>query len=327
MSDELGSVDAPAIDTGKTSDQILAEIEAIKSNQVSESPARPDSEVVSAPEVGDAPESKMDKQPQTEAASDASEDTTAPLGESSKGQGKADINEWMKKKGFRSVEDMANSLRNLERELSRRPAKGLDETRPPAPDYQIQTPPPQPRYYPPQPNIEEIAKQYNLPAEDFERVMKVSKDISEFNVRMAVTPLAQEVQRLNAMLQKKASDEELERDPAYRNRLVMKEMYQIMESDPSIRDTPDPRRAAYQKALINLGRKYVDGIEGSGVDQEERSGLPTTPPPVGKTGQGSKGSHMKTVVGKMTQEKFNSLSAEQMEKYLAQHGVVRTDTF
>lgn len=328
MSEDLmGSADALVIGDGKTSDQLLEEINAVKSKGTdTTSEKSPDVSLDSAPTVEDAPEPQSGKQPQTEEVSESSEVEPVPQGEPTRSEGKAvDVNEWMKKKGFRSVEDMAKSLRSLEQELSRRGGKTLDETRPMAPDPVITT---QSRYIQPQNSVEELAKRYNLPPEDFERVMPLINDATDLKMRMGITPLISKIQQLESQLRKKAADEELDRDPTFKNRVVLKEMYQIMESDPSVQNAPDPRKAAHEKALQNLGRRAVEGLEGAEFNQETRSDVPTTPPPMGKSGQGTpRGSHMKTIMGKMTPEKFNSLSSAEMEKYLSQQGKVKNETF
>lgn len=318
MIDQEGSVIAPA-DGGKTSDEILAEIEAQKTRELAPQPEKAATEPESKPD--DAPAPEADKPSQEAETSEPAEDVTAPTGKDKT----VDINEWMQKKGFKSVEDMAKSLRHLEQKLSQK-GRTLDENIPMPPAQTISTS--NYRNVPPPSNLQELAESYETTPEDFKRVLKIVNDAADLKLRMAVTPLASEVQRLSSELRKKNAMEELESDPHFKNRAVMKEMYQLMESDPSVQRAPDPIKYAFEKSLQNLGRRFVEGYETLSPDQETRSEIPSTPPPPGKSGQGSaKGARMKIATGKMTPEKFNSLSSQEMEKYLSQQGVVRHDTF
>lgn len=324
MDENTSIVDGAPVDGGKTSDQILAEIEAAQ-RQLSPKPSDDkgsDLEPQTLPPGDQVEPTAADKPVEPEVASDQPEVENAPE-QSDKAD--AEIEGWMKKKGFKSVSDMAKSLRHLERKLHEKGRQPEQREIEPRFEYQA---PPQARPMVSSPSLEELAKRYNLPPEDFERVMPLINDATDLKMRMGIQPLAQEVKVLRRELARERELKSLEEDPHFHNREVLKEVYQIIENDPTIlQREPEPYQYAYKEALANMGRRFVEGMTPSSENQDDtRKGLPRTPPPLGRgAASGSKGSPLKSPSTKMTQEKFNSLSSAEMEKYLASRGLMKAE--
>lgn len=322
MDENTSVVDGAPVGDGKSSDEILAEIEAAQAKQLepkSSDDKSDGSELSETQPVSQRQQEPTDKPIEQEEDLSPSEPQAAP-----QGKDKADeVDEWMRKKGFKSSRDMAKSLRHLERKLHEK-AKAMPRHED-QPNYGYQ---PGYRQAPVTPTVEELARRYNLPPEDFERVMPLINDAADFKIRSGVQPLLNELNALKKEMARGREMDNLKEDPAFHNREVLKEMYQIIEEEPSILERePEPYNYAFNKALSNMGRRIIEGRAPTNDDIDEtRTGIPTTPPPLGRgAASGSKGTPMRSRPNKMTQERFNSLSSADMEKYLASRGLVRNE--
>jgi hypothetical protein len=320
METKEGVVMAPA-GADASSDQLLKEIEE-QERQLEAEAEKSAPEPESSPKVDGEVETPADKPGQEEAASEPPE-VPAPGGSY-----KGEIDEWMKKKGLKTDKEVALYLRNFDREFhrTRKEAKerhDVPETSPPT--YQP------PQYDRPNPIIrqEELARRYNMNPEDFEKVLNLVNDASEFKFRAGLQPFMDKIQRLERDIVKEKEMARLESDPLFQNREVQYEMSRILEDDPSILGRePEPLTYAFNKGLANLGRRFVGSSNSNGNEAgDSRLKPPTTPPPAGKgTGGAVKGVSIKTSDG-MTEEKFRHLSAAEQEKYLKSKGAFQKDMY
>lgn len=315
---------------GKTSAQLLAEIQE-QQKALKEVP-KPAPEPTPAPAqepAPAAPPAPQDKPPEP-APTPAADEVVAPSGESDKA-----TEEWMTKKGFKTTVDMARSLRNLERELSRRGSKGASERRGdiprparPAPAYT----PPTPAYRPPASMIDEMAKQYNMDPEDLQRVAPLATDIASNMVRQHVEPLVAKITNLNKQVARKAEIDGLESDPAFHNSDVQVEMYKILEADPSIfQSEPAPYKYAFDEALSTIGRRILTGKSsttpnGTAPAATTGTGLPATPPTTARgKGHGPSGKPTMSAPAQINQATFASLPLAEKEKILRSMGAVQEE--
>lgn len=254
--------------------------------------------------------------------------------------------EWVKKKGWKSPEDAAKSLRELEKamheknqELKRLKDQGYQPPQngynpPPnpysgyqAPAYQPYQPPmypPQGSYVPPanpyasRPNEETIAASYGLSVEDFRKVLAVSRDISEVQTRQ----IAQDYQRWKEEQENKNEKNtdmtSVLSDPAFHHPDVQYEMHEILSKNPSVWNERRPYTTALKEALVSIGRKNMT----RGNSQSDVS-FPNTPPQM--AGSGSRGSQVSRRLGAMpTQQELEKKSPEELEKMLKGMNAVRT---
>lgn len=321
---ELNEVESAPVGDGKTSDQILADIEAAQRQLESQNAKSETNEPEAASEPEEIKPEPADKPSETEATSNASADVPAPSGSDKAGE----VDEWMKKKGFKSDDDIIRSYRNLERELHRRGKS------PQAPEpFKA---PVQPPVYPgqgteyrpsvPTAGIQQLAEAYQMTPEDIQKIAQLSNDIADFKLNQRLQPLAEQFAGLKQDYEKEASFKRLERDPLFRNREVQKEMHQLAEEDPSILSIPDYPERLFDRALSRIGRKFAEGsIQGESPVRETRLGLPGGPPPTGRGSSGSpKGIPVKPPTS-ITGKDFKRLSVAEMEKELKKIGAFRSE--
>lgn len=242
------------------------------------------------------------------------------------GNDKPNWKKWIEKKGFKSTEDMVRSMRELERELhSRGKGNGAITPQPaqPEPPYQQR----QPQYQPPAPNIEELAKRYNLDPSDFERVAPLAADIAANQVSQRIAPLMAELNRLNRDVARNAELQGLKEDPAFADPRVQFEMHQILETNPSIlQNEPAPWRFAFNEALRSMGRRILEGSIDPGPivpPVSGPSGLPTAPPRTAGSGAGGGGQPIGIQPpGRLSREAFARLPAAEQRKMLEQMGAI-----
>jgi hypothetical protein len=293
-------------------------------------------EAPKAPEP--APEREQDPTPEPPPAAAASEppgSEPAPF----------DSSEWVKKKGWRTPEDAAKSMRELEQafhkqaEELRRSKEQQPPFQPgwptPPNGYQPPTPafaPPQPQYAPPQnpyapqapwgppaqrPNEEQVAASYGMTVEDFRRVLAVSKDIAavqaqaiqaDMNAWRAKTELENE----------KANDlQKVMTDPAFHNLDVQYEMHDVLEKNAEIWSGRRAYSTALNQALVNLARKQLGGGQ-----RPPGSTLPTEPPKTG--GHAGGGLPGKRGIGGMPSvADMQNKSPEEIEKLLRSMNAVK----
>lgn len=316
---EQNAVDSAPVGEAKTSDQILAEIEATQRQLEDQGQAKPEvKEPADASEPEQVKAEPSDKPSETEGTSESSEATSVPEGSDKA----AETEEWMKKKGFKSVDDMARSLRNLERELHRR---GKVPQQREAIEPPVQQPM-APQYRPsvPTAGIQQLAEQYQMTPEDIQKIAQLSNDIADFKLNQRLQPLMEQFTGLKRDYEKEASFKRLERDPLYQNREVQKEMHQLAEEDPSILNVPDYPERLFDRALSKIGRRFAEtAVRNEGSSRDVRVGIPASPPPTGRGSVGGpKGIPIKPP-SSMTPRDFGKLSVAEMEKELRKMNAIR----
>jgi hypothetical protein len=324
MTEEMKeAVDTAPVVEGKTADQLLQDIEQAQRELKASAPAKVEAPEPTEPQKGDRVEPDMaDKPTETVEASEPTEEVSVP-----EGKDKADeIDEWMQKKGFKSKEDMARSLRNLERELHRRGKVVQQEQIAPVP----MAPPPQ--FYPqnspstiPNAGLQQIADHYQMAPEDVQRVAPLAQDIADYMLRQRLGPLVEDFSRLKRDYQKEAEFKKLENDPIFQNREVLKEMHLLAEENPSILDQPDYPKVLFDESLKRIGRRFAESsTTPQNVHGLARLGIPSSPPPTGKGSSGEpKGVPLKPPSSSLTINKFNKLSSAEMEQELRKKGAFK----
>lgn len=322
--DEMGSTSTIE---GPTAAQIKEQIEAKQRELKVNAPAKP---VVSAPEPvptveSATPEHALDPIVPNKSPEPAPESSAGAV-PGPTGNDKPDWKKWIEKKGFKSTEDMVRSMRQLEGELTRtRQGNGVQPQPPaqPEPPYQ----PRQPQYNPPAPNIEELAKRYNMDPADLERVAPLAADIAANHVSRELSPLRAELHQLRRENARTHELQGLKEDPAFADPRVQFEMHQILESNPSIlQNEPAPWRFAFNEALRTMGRRILEGSYDPGTQVPPVSGLPGLPtaPPrtAGGSGSGSSAPSGIQPTGRISQDAFNRLPAAEQRKILVGMGLV-----
>ena len=305
MIDQKEVVEAPKTDD-KTADQILADIDALKKGQLKSDDlpkvddVKPDFKAdVKAPDQVPATEDKP-----TEPVQTLSPEAQKP---------KDDVDSWMKKKGFKTEKDFIRSYRELEKELHRREPKAVETPQ----GNQMPTMPYQPMYQPQQPNLETIAKQYNMAPEDIERLAPLARDIASFEIQNALRPFAGKIQQIDREIARDSELRRLEDDPAFSNPDVQFEMHKILEDRPSIfKIEPAPLTYAFNEALRSLGRRTLEGSIQPRLNAQNAPGnpLPNTPPP----SRGSGSSDVKSGLAnqRLDPEQIKRLPLAEQEKVL-----------
>lgn len=259
---------------------------------------------------------------QTQAPKEPSKEVPPPE-DKPKGQGD-DALEWASKKGLKTPEDMANSLRNLEREFHKRNQPTKEELQPKSePQPPVAQPPYQPPVYPQHPSgmLEHYANQYGMHPEDFKKVLRISQDIADARIAEIQQKFGQELGNLKRSTAKNDDLMNVMRNPNSRHPQVQREMHQILEKNPDLFKRDDAYSQALNQALINIASRNLQGSGGS--PQNSTQGLPpSTPPPSGGSGSGSGGKAPALIP--MTEEAFAKLSADEQAKHLKKLGVMKT---
>lgn len=256
--------------------------------------------------------------------------------------GNAELDEWLEKKGPMTLENLASSYRESEREMYRkmeeaRKTQGQPVTPappvPPAtfPPYVYQTPPP-PAYMPPpvQPpqNVEQLAKQYGLSPEDFEKVAPLANDMArsvvEQELRRVLPPMYQQINGVNREMGRQKELVELMSDPAFKNPQVQFEIDRILKEEPNtFAAQAQPVRYAFEKALTRIARSNLGGSTGQSTSTVVPGVVPSTqrpPSTAGGNGNGGGGAPQGTPQ-EMTPELFARMSMDEKKAHLIAIGV------
>lgn len=255
--------------------------------------------------------------------------------------GNPEVDEWLGKKGFKSMEDMAVSLRELEREYHRKAQESRTQTppatppmAPPIPGSPVYAPPapvgyPQ-NWYPPAPvapNAEELAKKYNMTPEDFERVAALANDMAEAKLDRrlsAILPtLSNKVQNIERETEKQRDMVNLMADPLFKHPQVQFEMHRVLEENPSIFEkAPLPYRVAYKEALERIARSNLGGSSQT-IPAPTPGRTPGSRPPqtAGGNGNGGGGAPNDTPT-EVTPEAFAKFSLQEKASYLRSVGAL-----
>lgn len=263
-------------------------------------------------------------------AQPAAEKEIAPTQES------IDLKEWKKKKGINwdTPDSVALELRRMDQEFHRKQAeikKREAVERPPvAPAWTpppVYNPAPQPGSYPNYaPNnramVENLARQYNMTPEDFERVTAVQRDLTAAMLEQERKRHAQEMEDMKRENIKNSEFRELSADPVFRKPEVMVEFHNVLErmqeqNPDSFSQDPFAFRRAYDLTLQNIGRRILESTD---VPTDANGfQLPKTPPrPTNQAGSGRM-----TNENSLTQAEFDRLSVEQKRDYLQKLNLVQ----
>lgn len=331
---------------GETSTQYKARIDETRREMQREAATSAAGAKTLAP-VANQPPAVKPEQVSPVAPSNASGDTapSAP-GQKPVTTGKPEVNDWIKAKGFvrkdgtHDTEAMATSLRELERELTRKnqeermkapaqPAAGY----PPIPMAPPPIAPPapwQPLPAPPRATVEALAKEYDMDPADFDRVARISSTMVDNAVRRinrdVVGPLNNQVVTLTRDLTRQNELLSLMADPTFKNPNVQFYMHKIMNDNPSIieRDAT-PWTTAYNLALSRIAREHLGGPSPEPTDPRVPDGAGTPPanPPVtaGNNGGGG-GAPRGSAANQVDPVHFASLPLDEKRAYLKSIGAL-----
>lgn len=260
--------------------------------------------------------------------------------------GNAELDEWLEKKGPMTVENLAHSYRESEREMYRtmeeaRKAQGQPVIPPPvvppanfppyypAPVPQQWGPPaynPQPQINP-QANIEALAKQYGLSPEDFEKVAPLVNDMArsvvDSTLQRVLPPIMNQVNGVNREVGRQKELVDLMSDPVFKTPQVQFEMDRIFKEEPNIFVAQaHPLRYAFEKALMRRGRDNLGGSTGQPAQIVPGVVPSSSKPPAmaGGNGNGGGGAPSGTPQD-MTPEVFAGLSMAEKMAHLNAIGV------
>lgn len=259
--------------------------------------------------------------------------------------GNVELDEWLVKKGPMTLENLASSYRESEREMYRK----MEEARKGQATQPVQTPPqaPAPMNYPPfqyatppapsyiptpqaqtqAPNVEAMAKQYGLSPEDFERVAPLANDMArsvvEQELRRVLPPLYNQVQGVNREVGRQKELVDLMSDPVFKAPQVQFEMDRIFKEEPNTFVAQiQPIRYAYEKALTRIARANLGGNNSLTTSTSQEGVSPTQKPPATAGGNGAGGGGAPSgATQEMTPELFARMSMEEKKAHLTAIGV------
>lgn len=252
--------------------------------------------------------------------------------------GSVDLKEWAKKKGidWTTEDSVLSALRKSDEAFHKRQQeKKSRESQPPAPNYAPQQPAYQQPYgyqqaYVPQPPnsrqiVENVARQYNMLPEDVERLAAFNRDFFETAMASERQRQAKEMEAIRVENQKNSVFRELSSDPAFRNPEVAVEFHNVLdvmqEQEPeSFERDPSAYKRAYDKAMANIGRRYLEGrpLQEGVPPTATPVNLPTKPPR--QLGTGSGGGSLENENG-IDPKEFAKLPLEEKAKFLAKMGL------
>lgn len=211
----------------------------------------------------------------------------------------ADLMEWAKKKGVAKWETdltVLKALRKSDQDYGKwkaeEKAKGGEVRSYPPPQPQAAYNPPAPPVMPVIQNrqtLEHLAKQYDVPPDDFVKIMKINQDFYEVASRGDRDRQQAEFESIRREQQKQAVLHELSSDPVLKNPEIAAEFQRLIQEKQSIdpnsfEKDPTAYIDAREKALNNYARRNLEGrILQEGVTPQARMVMPTTPPrPLGR---------------------------------------------
>lgn len=246
----------------------------------------------------------------------------------------AELQEWAKKKGisWTTESDVLAALRKSDQLFHEKQAREKRESAtngtPPAYQPPVYVPP---TYQPPAPVqqmdrviVANLARQYNMLPEDFERLMALNKDFYEASMARERANFQRELEAIKKDNEKNTVFRELSADPIFRRSDVGEEYHKVLEemqaSDPHSFDNPSAYKVAYDRALINMQRRNLEGRplqEGVSPTPLPVS-LPNTPPR--PLGNGSGGGAQENENG-IDPAAFAKLSLEEKRAMLSRVGL------
>lgn len=264
--------------------------------------------------------------------------------------GNPEVDEWWQKKGFKTTDDVAQSYREMERELNRKnqeraaaaAAAPAPAAQPPAP---VAYPPfyPIPGFVPPAPaapaqpmpsvapaDVERLARNYGFEPQDFERVAAVSNDLARSAIQQELNRvLPGIINQVRSVDQKIARNDEmvgLMSDPAFKNPQVQFEMHRVLEADPTIYSrTATPHRYAFEQALMRVARANLGGSKAAGNAPEPTpAAAPQSRPPTmaGGNGGGGGGAPSSLRPEQVDNQAFANMPLDQKREHLRAIGAL-----
>lgn len=266
----------------------------------------------------------------------------------------AALQEWKKKKGITwdAPDSVLADMRRKDQEYHAKRQKDLELERqrnpyatptypypqppvPPVPNYGyqpngLQPPTGYPPYSPsvnPRQVVESLARDFNLPADDVERLARFNHAQFQAMIAEQQRQWQQKMTEFERENQKNAVFRDLSSDPTFRRLDVAREYHnvldQLQESDPeSFEQDPTVYRRAYDRALANIGRRYLEGNWSSESVQNQNGFTPPTNPPK-PIGNGSAGGFYENE-NAIDAKAFADLPLEEKKKVLDRMGLRST---
>lgn len=252
-------------------------------------------------------------------------------------QSPVDLLEWAKKKGINwtTEESVLAGLRKSDQEYHKWKEKQVQPSftpppmyQPPAPSY----PPPPQNYQPPQPPnrafVENMARQYNMLPDDFERFFALNKDFFEVAMRAEREKWDREMTLIKREGQKNSVFRDLSSDPVFRRPEVGAEFHHILDEmqtqDAQAFEDPNAYKRAYDKALINIARRNLEGhpLEEGIPPQVPMNNYPPMTPPR-PLGQGSAGGALENE-NELNMDQWNKLNPAEKRQWFKERGLIST---
>jgi hypothetical protein len=263
-----------------------------------------------------------------------------------------EVDEWWAKKGFKTPEDIANSYRELERELTRKnqELRNMPQGQPPAPQpmappqgyppYVYPVPPQQwvppvpppyaPPVYAPPPvqAVEQLAEQYGLAPEDFKKVYAVANDLSKVNVQAELNRImpgvVNQMRQINQDVTRQREMVDLMSEPTWKNPQVQFEMHKVLNEDPTvIQRQALPYRYAHDEALKRIARVNLGGSTGFQTPTSAPASSGSRPPATaGGNGKGSEAAPAGAGTGEISPEQFAALPLKEKREFLQTLGAI-----
>lgn len=254
-----------------------------------------------------------------------------------------DPSDYVKKKGWKTPEDAAQSFRELEKRFHENNQKKADAYQPPqqpyAPQGWPQQPPPPPYGYPqqsyqppqnpyaPRPRFteEQAAASYGMTVEDFRRVMALSNDLTEVKTRQLEEAMQKRWEEMNRQSERSQDMTNVFSHPAFSNPDVRAEMHDILSKNQELLNERKPYSAALNQALVNFGMRTI-----TGGNHRSSNYVPTTPPEMaGSKGAGGSLPGKRGLGSLPSVKEAEGKSPEEIEKILKSAGAFKShmDTF
>lgn len=250
---------------------------------------------------------------------------------------------WVEKKGWKSPEDAARSLHEMEKRFHEkneevRRLKEQQQYAPPPNPYAPPVPGFQPAYIPPpqlpqapygyqQPPAppsrltpEQIAASYGMDVTDFERIAQLSRDMSEATVRRQAAEFQSWKEQIDRQNEKNADMTAVLGDPAFHDSAVQKEVHDLMEKNPQLFNERRPYSTALKEALALIGRRNTI----RGATSYGSVSLPTDPPKTAGSGSANGATNGRRSNVTLTPDAFKNLSLEEQEKVLKSQNAFKT---
>lgn len=249
--------------------------------------------------------------------------TTPPEQTEAKTEG-FDPADYVKKKGWKTAEDAAQSFRELEKKFHEGNQKPKE-----VPQYG--QPPMAPNSYPPgayqppvnpwgpQPQIseEQVAASYGWHVDDFRKMLPLLRDMTQAQLRQVREENQKRWEDMNRQAERSTDMTNVFAHPAFGNTDVRAEMHEILTKNPELMKESKPYSTALKEALANLGLRSIAGGNRPGPTVQ------TTPPEMAGS-KGAGGSLPGKRLSMPSMKELEGKTPEEMEKILKSAGIHRT---